>query len=165
MKCQKCGKYEANTHITKIANGVKNEIYLCNHCAENANHSPELESIFKSNFDNFFESFWKSPNLGFIQSGSLRVCDNCKSTISDIQNSGKLGCSQCYKTFSDLLLRPLKDIHGNNTHLGKAPKRLYADINKTNKIETLKQELSRAVEEQNFEEAARLRDRIREMEV
>ncbi len=160
MKCQKCGNYEANTHITEIINGIKNEIYLCNNCAESASNSAEFESIFKSGFDNFFEPFWKSHNMGHIRPAVQKICKNCQSTISDIQNSGRLGCSECYKVFKDLLLPPLKNIHGNTQHLGKAPKKTSS----YSQAEQLKQELSKAVESQNFEKAAELRDKIRELE-
>ncbi len=160
MKCQKCGKYDANTHISEIINGVKNEIYLCSHCAKNTMHTPEIESILSSSFDNFFAPFLKSPNSAGSYTASQKICKNCKSTMQDIQNSGRLGCSECYKAFEDLLLHPLKDIHGSNRHRGKIPKkRSYS-----NEAEQLKEELARAVEAQNFERAAELRDKIRQRE-
>ncbi len=158
MKCQKCGKYEANTHITETINGVKNEIFLCKNCAQSTVQHPGIESIFKNNFDNFFAPFWSGPKASYIQAAAPVMCSNCKSTIADIQKNGRLGCSECYKTFADLL--PLKNIHGSNNHTGKTPKRA---INYS-KTEQLRQELCEAVESQNFERAAELRDKIREME-
>ncbi len=160
MKCQKCGKYEATTHITEIINGAKNETYLCQYCGEEYHQSNGFHSIFKNNFDSFFDDFWKSPAAISPPVVTANSCPTCKTAISDIQNRGRLGCSECYRTFADFLLRPLRNIHGSNTYVGKIPKK----SGKTNEIEQLKSELSRAVESQNFEKAAELRDKIKGME-
>lgn len=164
MKCQKCGKYDATMHLTEVINGVKNETYLCKYCADEENKGFAFKSPFYSEFDNFFQSFWESPKLSHSSPASAQSCSGCGSTLSDIQKRGRLGCAECYRTFRDLLLRPLKEIHGSNTHTGKIPKRIGKGIAKLNEIDKLKDELSRAVLDQNFEKAAELRDRIREME-
>ncbi len=159
MKCQKCGKYDATTHITEIINGLKNETYLCKYCSEEYNQSSSLHSIFKNNFDSFFDDFWKAPTA--IGQPTTKVCPNCKSTMRDIQHNGRLGCSECYRTFRDFLKSSLKSIHQSTCYLGKNP---IANTPQISQIDTLRQELSRAVEAENFEEAARLRDKIRGME-
>ncbi len=165
MKCQKCGKHDATTHITEIINGVKSEIYLCKYCGGEYNHSNGFHSIFKNNFDSFFEDFWKSPNVqGLSYGSSAKTCPVCKNTITDIQKRGRLGCSECYNTFRDFLLRSLKSIHGADTYEGRLPKKLKFKIEQTDETERLKQELKLAVEAQNFEKAAELRDKIKGLE-
>ncbi len=161
MKCQKCGKYDVTTHITEIVNGKKAEAYLCKYCGEEYNHNSGFHSIFKNNFNGFFEDFWKSPMSIQSQANAIQACPNCKSTVADIQSIGKLGCSECYNTFRNLLLPSLKNIHGSNTYKGNFPNHT---TNTISEIEELKQMLALAVENQNFEKAAELRDKIKEME-
>lgn len=166
MKCQKCNLNEATTHITQVINGTKTEMYLCRECA---NESQELLGFSKSldqDFDNLFEGFWNSPHLALSKAQSLsspKRCDVCGMSTSEFLRDGKPGCSNCYTVFADFLLRPLKQIHGSTKHTGKIPSRSGKDIKLADKIEKLQTQLSRAVMEQNFEEAALLRDRINEL--
>ena len=74
---------------------------------------------------------------------------------------GRLGCRECYKQFSDELVPILRRIHGNTVHNGKVPKRAGVELRITRQIQQLKSKLQKAVEVENFEEAARLRDRIK----
>ena len=158
MKCQNCGKYDAVTHITEVLNGIKSEIYLCKYCSKK-NGSDVFDSIFNTDFENFFGGLWQNPKLDFPVS-----CKNCKSTLKDIKATGRLGCGECYETFFEQLQSLLKEIHGSNVHKGKIPKRIGHSANKSKEIELLKKQLEKAVLEQNFEEAAILRDRILEIE-
>ena len=158
MKCQKCGKHDATMHITEIINGIKNETYLCKYCGDEYNQNSAFHSIFKNNADSFFDDFWKSP--ASLNQPGIKACPNCKITIKDIQSLGRLGCSECYSTFRDFLIQSFKNIHGSYTYAGKSPKRSI----KFDKIEQLKQELNHAVENQDFERAAELRDEIKGME-
>lgn len=164
MKCQKCGTNEATTHIKKIINGNKSEIYLCPQCANEENAIPSFKSVFDNNFDNLFINFWGTSAPALKQTPNETICKTCGTTLRDIQNRGKLGCSDCYTAFYSFLQRPLKEIHGSNAHTGKLPKRAAKDISLDCEIDKLKDELSRAVLDQNFEKAAELRDQIKEME-
>jgi protein arginine kinase activator len=163
MKCQKCGKHEATTHFTEIINGLKKESFLCQQCAQDGNVMG-FKSVFDDNFETFFKSLWGAPKLNQDISKNYKECPNCKTTLFDIQKQGRLGCSECYQVFGSFLMQPLKEIHGSNNHIGKTPKRLGKPINNTNEIDMLKDELNRAVLDQNFEKAAQLRDKIKELE-
>lgn len=162
MKCQKCNKNEANTHITKIVNGIKTEQYLCEKCAAENQDFTMFGSDFDKEFENFFSGFFGMPQAGtgIAAQKNARVCPTCGSTLSDISNRGKLGCSECYRTFTDYLLGPLKQIHGSNSHAGKIPLRGGRKLRKESELDRLSAELNRAVMEQNFEQAAVLRDKI-----
>ncbi len=164
MKCEKCGKYDATTHVTTVINGQKTESYLCLDCANKGN-TFSLGSVFSNEFDNFFSGFLGNTkyNPQSLSQNAL-VCPNCNSNIREIQSRGKLGCSQCYKVFSELLTRPLKEIHGSLEHTGKIPKRAQHGLRLASEIEKLKKDLANAISDQNFEEAALLRDKIKEME-
>ncbi len=166
MKCQKCNKRDANTHITKIINGVKTELYLCSQCAEQSGELADFGLGFDKEFDNFFSGFFGGGQLGESMNRSLsgqNTCSLCGISLNEVMKQGKLGCSDCYKSFAEHLLRPLKQIHGNTRHTGKIPKRCGGDIRRVAEIDSLQNELSRAVMDQNFEKAAELRDKINEL--
>ena len=79
-------------------------------------------------------------------------------------NNGKIGCADCYTTFYDKLLPSLQRIHGKTRHEGKNPTVIKTEVNTSEKeTEKLENELKAAINEQNFEKAAELRDRIRSM--
>ncbi|MBR5615081.1 MAG: UvrB/UvrC motif-containing protein [Clostridia bacterium] len=162
MKCQVCGKYAATTHITKVINGQKSEVYLCPYCANQNGNAPVFNSILSGDFENFFGGLWGTPSE--IEKPIANVCNVCGSSLRDIQSRGKLGCSNCYTVFGNYLLRPLKEIHGSNSHVGKIPQKAGQGIRIAGEIDKLKEELNRAVSEQNFEQAAKLRDKIKELE-
>ena len=89
-------------------------------------------------------------------------CEKCGSTFNDIVNSGKIGCADCYRTFYDKLLPSLQRIHGKTRHEGKTPKAVKVETDSTeSKISRLEKELKDAVERQDFEKAARIRDEIK----
>lgn len=161
MKCQRCNKNEANTHLTKIINGVKKEIYLCEQCAENSQEIIGFKMGFDHDIENFFSGF-----LGGVQKKSLhqqKRCEKCGMGVDELLGRGKPGCASCYRTFSDILMKPLKQIHGANKHIGKIPLRAGEGVRKATEIDRLANELNKAVMEQNFEHAAELRDRIKEL--
>ena len=166
MKCQRCNQNEANTHITKIINGVKTEMYLCEKCAEGNQDLINFKAGFDNEFENFFNGFFGGPYISPAQSSTAleqKVCNFCGTSIDDVFSRGKLGCANCYKTFADYLMRPLKQIHGSVSHTGKLPARAGRGIKRASEIDKLQSELNRAVMDQNFEKAAELRDRINEL--
>ena len=136
MKCQKCGKNEATTHITKIINGSKTEGWLCSACANDGEELSLFDSAFDNSFDSFFSGLWQNPTLAQPKTDTT-VCSICGTSVRDIKERGKLGCSECYNIFSSLLLRPLKEIHGSNTHNGKIPKRIGKGIRIAGEINKL----------------------------
>ncbi len=163
MKCQKCNKNDATTHITKVINGIKTEMYLCGICA--ASESSDIFS-FAPNIDHEFESlfgsFWSMPAVSktLYEENSCKICGT---TRSQFLKTGKPGCSNCYAVFEDLLSIPLKQIHGSTRHAGKTPSKLSEALETEDKIVALRSQLDAAVAQQNFEEAARLRDEIKSL--
>ena len=92
-------------------------------------------------------------------------CPNCGMTYEDFRKFGRLGCSECYNAFKEQLSVLLKKIHGSNQHLGKAPIKLPQPIKKKiDMLQDFKRQLQQAIEEEDFEKAAQLRDKIREVE-
>lgn len=163
MKCQKCQKNEAVVHFTEIINGVKSETYLCKSCSD-LNSGFSFSSPFDLDFGSFFQSVIDGEEIFANHLKAPLVCKVCKSTLKGIQASGRLGCSECYNTFKNELIRPLKEIHGSSRHVGKTPRRMESKVKESDKIEKLRQELNQAVLSENFEKAAKIRDIIKSLE-
>lgn len=85
-------------------------------------------------------------------------------TYSQFSKIGRFGCSSCYKYFNDRLDPLFKRVHGNTVHVGKVPKRTGGHIQVKRKLDDLRRELQYRILQEEFEEAAALRDQIRELE-
>lgn len=166
MKCQKCGANNANTHIKTIVNGEFKEYDLCSECANQMGYTNVFGDI-ENEFSNFLGSFF--GNVLPARTQATR-CEFCGSSYSDIAKSGHVGCANCYDIFGEQLLPSIRRIHGNTAHCGKNSGKADKQSDKPKKetkeqkIEKLKSELDKAIKEQNFEYAAELRDKIKEME-
>lgn len=162
MLCENCGKREATTHIKHVENGEARQLDLCSECASNLGYD-EIFGGFGFNLSELFTNFF-GDNTARLSDKAVR-CEKCGASFNEIVNSGKVGCAECYRTFYNKLLPSVRQIHGKATHLGKTPTNLQK-IEKPSKEETVKRltkELQSAVEEQNFEQAAVLRDRINQL--
>ena len=96
---------------------------------------------------------------------NTKRCESCKTSIEEIANTGKLGCENCYKTFYSELLPFIKKVQSNVKHVGKRPvniKNKMDTSSKKDKLTALRERLKAAVEKQEFEQAAVLRDEINE---
>lgn len=167
MKCQKCGANNANTHVKTIINGEFKEYDLCSDCAKKMGYT-NVFSDMEDEFSNFLGSFF--GNVLPARTQATR-CEFCGTTYPEIAKTGHVGCAKCYDVFADELYPSIRRIHGNTTHCGKNSKRAenakaekLVEQTKEDKIKALKAELDKAVKEQNFEHAAELRDKIKEME-
>lgn len=168
MKCQKCNKREATTHLTKIVNGYKEELHLCSQCAAKSQEYEEMKADMNVGFSDFLLGLIggnkkKQPSAIGTSEQNVDVCPTCHMTFGDFLNTGKLGCGDCYSAFRNRLVRPIKQIHGTFEHTGKVPVRGGGDVVREKKISKLESELNAAVMKQDFETAARLRDEIKAM--
>ena len=158
MMCEKCGKNPATTHVKTVMNGVVHEKNLCAYCAA---------KVGSGCFGNLSLANMRASMFGDgIESGRLddKRCPCCGSLFSDIVESGRVGCSECYDTFREELMPSLQRLHGNTVHVGKTPGTQAVQLTKERKLKQLKKELSQAVQAEEFEKAAKLRDEIRFME-
>ena len=163
MLCQNCGKHEATTHIKRVVNGETTQAHLCAHCASQLGYG-DVFSDFGFNFGDFFGGFFSQPAMPAVGTSKAERCPMCGASFQEIVKSGKIGCAECYDKFYDLLLPSVQRIHGKTAHSGKIAANNEIEIKKEDVIEELKTKLSQAIEEQNFEYAAELRDKIKEME-
>jgi Uncharacterized protein with conserved CXXC pairs len=92
------------------------------------------------------------------------TCPNCYTTYEEYRKTGKLGCSKCYEAFEEKLKPMLKNIYGYEEYIGKIPRQSNNDNYISNEIRILKEDLNRAVEKEEYEKAADIRDKIKELE-
>lgn len=159
MLCQQCGKNPATTHIRTSINGVQQEKMLCSECAAKENLGG-LSSLFTGGL---LGSLLKNDLSGTTAAGAIR-CTRCGISFEEIARSGKVGCADCYKQFREKLTPTVERLHGKADHLGKVPQKGKPSQPQKSPLEQLKEELAKAIETQEFEQAAKLRDQIREME-
>ena len=157
MMCDKCKKNPATTHIKTVTNGVVNETNLCSYCAAEQGYN----NFGKISLTNMLASMF-GDGIGKLDSVTTR-CNCCGAAFSDIVESGRLGCSECYNVFKEHLMPSLIRLHGKASHIGNRP----AGVNEENnqqKINDLKENLKLAVKNEEFETAAKIRDQIKELE-
>lgn len=174
MLCEKCKKNQATFHYKSNHNGKVTEKHLCSECAKDDGYFEKQKfaafepfSLFENSPEGLLGGFFK--NMMDLPDERPRindsVCKKCGYRFSDFLNEGKLGCSECYTTFASLLEPTIRKIHGNTKHCGNIPEGNASDETlKKRKIDDLKQKLSKAIEEQEYEMAAKYRDEIKELE-
>ena len=161
MVCEVCKQTQATVHLTEIVNEQMTELHLCEGCANQK--GAQVESHFGlADLLSGLSDYGKAQEPEEI---STKACPSCGMTYDDFRKVGRLGCGECYVTFKRSLGSLLKRIHGSPLHLGKSPMRLLKSA-KGSKVELLelKRKLERAIDDEAFEEAARLRDQIRRLE-
>ena len=172
MLCQKCKKNNATIHYRENINGKVTEYSLCADCAAELERDGVIK--FENPFSNFMRddifdfasvlpSFFTSLNHA-LGSGETKRCPVCGSTFSDIARTGHIGCPQCYETFADELAATVNQLHGTSKPQGRIPKRFGEKQNREAEINSLKEEQKKAIEAQEFEKAAELRDKIKALE-
>ncbi|GKU76748.1 UvrB/UvrC motif-containing protein [Paenibacillus sp. L3-i20] len=168
MFCQECGKRPATLHFTKIVNGDKTEVHICESCArEKSEGIPGTPNSFSiHNLLSGLLDFNTLPGSALSNSNASQSirCENCGLTYTQFSKIGRFGCSSCYTTFADRLDPLLKRVHSSTVHSGKIPKRSGGQIKCKREIEQLRRDLQTYIEQEEFESAAELRDRIRELE-
>lgn len=166
MKCSHCGKNQANTHFKRIINGKKEEMYLCEECAQELGVMNEFEPL---SMDSFFGNLLGAGASAFNSLAGIDRCSYCGSSFNDIVKSGKVGCANCYSKFEDKLAPSIEKIHGKTKHIGKfvtySQDGVVSDESAPaeDTVAKLKADLKLAVKEQRFEDAAVIRDKINEL--
>ena len=158
MLCCICKEKPATVHLTDIKGDKMQKVDLCEECAKN-----------KGVNDSTFALADMLLGLGASQeieqaSGGVEIkCPQCGFTQADFKKSGRLGCAECYKTFADGLEGLLKSMHKGTRHAGKVPEGLQQTRDLSDRLNALQQKLAKAILEENFEQAAALRDEIKQM--
>ena len=164
MKCDMCHANDATVHLTEIINNKVTKLHLCEECAKEK--SREMEEHFGladllSGLADLAPIVEKKEAEGV---GTGMKCPTCGFTFQNFRKLGRLGCPQCYATFKAQLSPLLRKIHGSDAHIGKMPTKRAVVREKATMLNDLRKALDRAIGSEEFEDAARLRDRIRALE-
>ncbi|MFL5330559.1 MAG: UvrB/UvrC motif-containing protein [Gemmataceae bacterium] len=157
MKCQKCTK-AATMHITELLTEEQfEEVHLCEDCAQKYLYEPGNGKASGKAAG--------MPTDELEEFGSTKQeCSICGIKFVEFRNSGRLGCPNDYQEFREELMPLLENIHGDTRHVGKTPRRLPQMRQTQTELIQCRKQLQQAVNREDYEEAARLRDRIRQME-
>jgi protein arginine kinase activator len=171
MLCDNCKERDAIINLTQVEHDSKVTLHLCEQCAQQKGVETG-GAVLKSPLGNFLGAVVKGGGGGGVggalvpSSGDTLRCPACGSTLRDFRDSGRLGCDQCYVSFDAHLRDLLRRLHGSSQHVGEqyeSPGANGGDDPRSQLLD-LKAQLRRAVEGENFELAAELRDRIRVLE-
>jgi protein arginine kinase activator len=164
MLCQQCQEREAVVHLTQIAGGQVATHHLCERCAaEKGVESPA--SLTKTPVGNFLASLGKELSVpaALDANGAAEACPSCGATLEDFRASGRVGCATCYRVFEIPLRDLLRRLHGSSRHYGEryvSAGEAVAPADGPDLIK-LREQLRLAIETENFELAAELRDRLK----
>jgi len=162
MDCDICGKH-AKVHLTQLVGGQIKKITLCDDCAK------EKGVTDPTGFALAEMLLGKTPGKVVpatpAVAGSGRRCPSCGFTLEDLRRIRRFGCADCYSTFRDDVNQMLRGMHKGFKHCGKVPAGLMELHERTQRLEELRGKLDQAVTAENYEEAAGLRDEIRQIEL
>jgi len=167
MVCDICAKNPATVHLTEIIDNKMTELHLCEVCAQKK--GAQMESHF--GLSDLLAGL--ADMGGHLDSGASKKetklkCPSCGLTYEDFKKVGRLGCGECYNALKEALLPLLKRIHGSTQHCGKSLIRKSSKSPRSakvrNELQELKDRLQKAIQIEAFEEAAKLRDKIQELE-
>ncbi len=193
MLCQKCNKKVATVFISTIVNGKNTQMYLCTDCAKELhdNMNPDIKIPFPINdiltnmelsedtINEWINEFKDMEDKGQIDElvqhenpETLQhnnqhediTCNFCNTSFDEYKKTGKLGCGKCYSTFLKQLKPIIEGIYGYSEHIGKFPKNEFKDTEIVKTVEQLKEKLNMAIQEEEYEQAAKLRDEILQLE-
>ena len=157
MLCDICKKIEATVHLTQIAGEKKVEIHLCAGCAKDKG----VEDVAGFSLSDLHVGLGAAEE---ITNDVAVKCPICGFSQTDFKKTGRLGCAACWETFAEGLGGLLKAMHKSDRHVGKVPSKAAHTLVITEQIKDLTGELDAAVRAEKYEQAAQLRDQIRELE-
>lgn len=157
MLCGLCKQKNATVHLTQIAGDKMQKVDLCEECAkEKGVNDPAGFSLA-----DMLLGLGASQEMEDAAGGADLVCPSCGFSQADFKKSGRLGCADCFDTFAEGLEALLKSMHKGTRHIGKVPAGLRRTQDLEKRLNQLQVDLDKAVEAENFEKAAVLRDDIK----
>ncbi len=158
VKCMICKDKDATVHFAEITNGQIKKMHLCEECAAQKGIGVNISFSVADLIAGL------SPDTPAVDE-TLR-CAGCGLELAEFRNSGRLGCSRCYESFSDMLMHIIESVHKNTVHTGKLPPNVelqQEEENAKERIHAFQGQLQQAIEKEDFERAAKLRDTIKKL--
>ncbi|MBQ6999166.1 MAG: UvrB/UvrC motif-containing protein [Clostridia bacterium] len=165
MLCTHCNNKEATFHCKTVSNGKTTEMHLCSECAHELGFAEKYSDIFgdgmnvNSIINQFFALSGKKPAVD-----NMLKCPECGIDFKRFNSTGLLGCDKCYDVFAEAVETMMQRTQGAIVHNGKISGPDSEEIKKQNEISKLKSELQKAILEEKYEDAAKLRDSIKALE-
>jgi protein arginine kinase activator len=157
MLCMICKQNQAKVHLTQIVGEKMQKVDLCEECAKTKGvNDPAGFSLA-----DLLLGLGASQEIAQSSTGEELKCPHCGFTQADFKKAGRLGCAQCYVTFAEGLENLLKTMHKGTKHVGKVPQALRQTRDLSERLKQLQKRLDKAVAEEDFEQAASLRDEIK----
>lgn len=157
MQCCVCKEKPATVHLTQIVGDKMQKLDLCEECAK----AKGVNDPTSFAMADLMLGLGASQELESATAGAGLKCPRCGFSQADFKKSGRLGCPECYRTFSEGLSGLLKSMHKGTRHVGKAPEALRQSRDNIDRLKLLQKKLAKAVDEENYESAAALRDEIK----
>lgn len=161
MECDFCNK-KATVFLTQLVEGEMKKMCLCEECAEEKGVTDPTEFSLADSILGGGAAVEKGQLVSIPDVGT--PCPVCGFTFNKFQQVGRLGCSECYRTFEDDIGRRLKGMHKGTLHVGRVPEGLLEAHERQQRLDQLKGRLEQAIAAEDYEEAAGLRDEIQEIE-
>lgn len=158
MQCDVCQSKEATVFLTQIVEGKMQKINLCEACSQ----AKGVSDPTGFELADLLAGLGSSPSVD-IQPPTLK-CSVCGFSQTEFKKTGRLGCSNCYDTFSKVLLSMLKNMHKGIKHNGKVPVQHYKLRSYQERLKSLNDTLQQAVAAEEYEKAAEIRDEIHQLE-
>ena len=159
MLCTVCKEKPATVHLTQIVGDKMQKLDLCEDCAK----AKGVNDPAGFALADLMLGLGAAQEIEQAGGGAELKCPRCGFSQADFKKSGRLGCPECYKTFAEGLEGLLKTMHKGVRHEGKVPEALRANREQSDRLKILQKKLTKAIEQENFEEAAQLRDQIKQM--
>lgn len=166
MLCPECNKREAEIHLTKIVSNKKVSVSLCRECAAKLGFHSPLDNV-PFPLAEILTGMTEGFGLDEKRSETEKLeCKECGLTFGDFAHQGRFGCGQCYASFRQRLEPIMRKIHGASIHRGRNPGMVHEDAGDTQiapvqEEARVEEELRKAIESEDFERAAELRDKLR----
>jgi protein arginine kinase activator len=161
MVCCVCKQKEAKVHYSKLDGEKVQKVDLCEDCAKQKGFDDPTGYALVDLLMGIGATEESEASMG----GAELRCAKCGFTQADLKKSGRLGCPQCYSTFSEGLDSLLKSMHKGTKHVGKVPVALQQNPDSADRLKQLQKQLAKAIEGENFEQAAALRDEINQIKL
>ncbi|MFC1781555.1 UvrB/UvrC motif-containing protein [Planctomycetota bacterium] len=163
MQCQICTKNDATIHLTEISDGVRTEMHVCEQCAVEQNIAVKSHIPINELLSNLLASQPGEDEITEIT--EQLACPNCGFTLAQFRKEGVMGCPYDYEVFEKQLEPLLEKAHNeNNSHCGKIPVTTPQDAKRQMELLQLRRKLDTAVQSEEYETAAEIRDKIKQIE-
>jgi protein arginine kinase activator len=159
MLCECCQQHEATIHLTQMINGQTRELHFCEDCAEE--NGMNVQSVI-SIPEILFGMGTAESDTSEEGKGGGKSCSHCHMRGRDFKKNARLGCPRCYESFGAELAPMLAAMHKGPRHVGKVPESRRQSLEQEGRLVALRKALEAAVQAEHYEEAALLRDQLRE---